>query len=147
MIGRGLSELHRPVTGFEDHLLARVTRVFHGLREGLVLERRNWSVVSSPDLFAPDPAPMRAAISSIDPARAAEVLHVRVERQTLRRLPATGAALFTIRVWLDPLSTVAVDPERLARFAKAWRSAAPEFRAYKHLELYDDLVARVIDGH
>ena len=146
VIGRSLSDLHRPVTGFEERLLARVTRVFHGLREGLVLERRNWSVVSSPELFAPDPAPMRAAIPGIDPARAAEVLHVRVERQTLRRLPATGAALFTIRVWLDPLSALAADPERLARFAKAWRTAAPEFRAYKHLELYDDLVARVIDG-
>ena len=146
VIGRSLSDLHRPVTGFEDRLLARVTRVFHGLRDGLVLERRNWSVVSSPELFAPDPSPMRAAIPSIDPARAAEVLHVRVERQTLRRLPATGAALFTIRVWLDPLAAIAADPHRLSRFAEAWRTAAPAFRAYKHLELYDALVARVIDG-
>lgn len=146
VIGRSLSELHRPVTGFEERLLARVTRVFHGLRDGLVLERRNWSLVSSPDLFAPDPAPMRAAIPDIDPTRAAEVLQVRVERQTLRRLPTTGAALFTIRVWLDPLTRIATDPDRLARFAQAWRTAAPEFRAYKHLELYDDLVARVIDG-
>ena len=146
VIGRSLADLHRPVTGFEDRLLARVTRVFHGLREGLVLERRNWSVVSSPELFAPDPAPMRAAIPDIDPARAAEILHVRVERQTLRRLPASGAALFTIRVWLDPLARIAADPQRLARFAVAWRTAAPEFRAYKHLQLYDDLVARVIDG-
>lgn len=144
VIGRSLSELHRPVTGFEARLLGRVTRVFDGLRDGLVLERRNWSLVSSPDLFAPDPAPMRAAIPDIDPARAAEILHVRVERQTLRRLPRTGAVIFTIRVWLDPLSTLAAEPVRLARFAQAWRTAAPEFRAYKRLELYDGLVARIV---
>ena len=145
VIGRSLAELHRPVTGFEQRLLTRVTRIFDGLREGLLLERRNWSVVSSPDLFAPDPAPMRAAIPEIDPARAAEVLFVRCERQTLRRLPRTGGVLFTIRVWIDPLSAIAAEPSRMARFAQAWRTAHPDFRAYKKLHLYDDLVARVID--
>ena len=146
VIGRSLAELHRPVTGFQERLLARVTRIFDGLRDDLVLERRNWSVVSSPDLHMPDPGPMRAAIADIDPARAAEQLFVRCERQTLRRLPRTGGVVFTIRVWIDPLSAIAADPGRLARFAHAWRTAHPDFRAYKHLELYDDLVARLIDG-
>jgi hypothetical protein len=146
VIGKSLAELHVPVTGFNERLLARVRRIFDGLREGLLLERRNWSVVSSPELFIPDPRPMRAAIPAIDRARAAEALHVRVERQTLRRLPRTGAVVFTIRVWLDPLSTVAADPARLALFARAWRGADPAFRAYKRLDLYDDLVAAVIDG-
>ena len=146
VIGRSLSELHRPVTGFEDRLLARVTRVFDNLRDDLVLERRNWSVVSDANLFAPDPGPMRAAIRAIDPTTAAEVVQVRVERQTLRRLPVCGGVVFTIRVWIAPLSAIAAEPVRLARFAQAWRSAHPDFRAYKKLELYDDLIARVIDG-
>lgn len=146
VIGRSLAELHGPVTGFQDRLLARVTRIFDGLREALVLERRNWSVVSAPDLFMPDPGPMRAVIPDLDPARAAEQLFVRCERQTLRRLPATGGVVFTIRVWIDPLSAIAAEPGRLARFAQAWRTAHPDFRAYKKLHLYDDLVARVIDG-
>jgi dimethylamine monooxygenase subunit A len=144
VVGRSLAELHVPVTGFHDRLLTRVTRIFEGLRPDLVLERRNWSVVSSPELHMPDPAPMRAAILAIDPDRAAELLFTRVERQTLRRLPRTGGAVFTIRVWLSPLSEVARDPERLARFASAWRAAHPDFRAYKKLGLYDALVERVI---
>lgn len=146
VIGRSLAELHGPVTGFQERLLARVTRIFDGLRDGLVLERRNWSVVSSPDLFIPDPAPMRAAIPAIAADQAAETLRVRVERQTLRRLPWTGGVLFTIRVWIDPLSAIAADPARLALFARAWRTAAPEFRAYKRLDLYDGLMTRIIDG-
>ncbi len=146
VIGRSLSELHRPVTGFEDRFLARVTRVFDNLRDDVVLERRNWSVVSDPELFAPDPGPMRAAIGAMDPAMAADAIHVRVERQTLRRLPVCGGVVFTIRVWIAPLSAIAEEPGRLARFAQAWRTAHPDFRAYKKLELYDDLIARVIDG-
>ena len=145
VIGRSLSELHLPVTAFEDRLLARATRVFDNLRDDLVLERRNWSVVSDPELFAPNPGPMRAAIGTIDPTKAADALHVRVERQTLRRLPVCGGVVFTIRVWIAPLSEIAADRGRLTRFARAWRSAHPDFRAYKKLELYDDLVARVID--
>jgi dimethylamine monooxygenase subunit A len=35
---------------------------------------------------------------------------------------------------------VADDPERLAAFARAWRAATPQFRAYKRLDLYDPLV-------
>jgi hypothetical protein len=144
VIGKSLRDLHDPVTGFNDALLPRVTRIFEGLRDELVLERRNWSVVSSPELFMPDPAPMRAAIPHIDPARAAEALQVRVERQTLRRLPQTRGVVFTIRVWIDPLSAIAADPQRLALFARAWETATPAFRAYKKLHLYDDLVARVV---
>ena len=146
VIGRSLSELHRPVTGFEDRLLARVARVFDNLRDDMALERRNWSVVSDANLFAPDPGPMRAAIGTIDTAKAADALHVRVERQTLRRLPVCGGVVFTIRVWIAPLSEIAAEPGRLGRFAQAWRTAHPDFRAYKKLDLYDDLVARVIDG-
>lgn len=146
VIGRSLAELHGPVTGFEETLLSRVTRIFDNLGPDTVVERRNWSVVSSPDLFLPDPGPMRAAIPAIEPARAAEVLHARVERQTLRRAPRTGAILFTIRVWTDPIARIAADPARLARFAHAWRNAAPEFRAYKRLDLYDALMAPIIDG-
>jgi hypothetical protein len=70
---------------------------------------------------------------------------VRVERQTLRRLPRTGAALFTIRVWIDPLESLAADPPRLAAFADAWRSASPAFRAYKRLYLYDELVEALLE--
>ncbi len=69
-----------------------------------------------------------------------QILHLRVERQTLRRLPDTGGALFTIRIWRAPLETLDDDPARLAAFAKAWRRATAEFRKYKGFASYDTLV-------
>jgi len=139
-IGKSLGELHGPVTGFADRFLIRVQRVFEGLRPDLVLERRNWTVLNSDRLHTPSSAPIRARIPGIDPRDAGRILHLRVERQTLRRLPATGGALFTIRVWLAPLADLAGEPERLAAFARAWRAATPDLRAYKRFDLYDDLV-------
>jgi hypothetical protein len=140
VIGKSLAELHGPVTGFAERLLVRVQRIFEGLRPDLVLERHNWTVLNSPELHTPSSAPIRARIGEIDPADAGSALSLRVERQTLRRLPQTGGALFTIRVWLAPLESLRDDPARLAAFAHAWRTAHPDLRAYKRFDLYDRLV-------
>lgn len=146
-VGKSLAELHGPVNGFSERFLTRVTRIFEGLRPDLVLQRRNWTLLNSAELHTPHPAPIRARIPAIDPAAAGAELQLRVERQTLRRLPKTGGALFTIRVWLAPLSAVAESPDRLAAFAQAWRAAPADFRAYKRLDLYDDLVAAFLASH
>ena len=140
VIGRSLAELHGPVAGFNDRFLVRVQRIFEGLRPDLVLERRNWTILNSEELHTPSAAPIRARIGEIDPSQAGQRLQLRVERQTLRRLPRTGGALFTIRVWLAPLASLAADPPKLAAFAQAWRAATPQLRAYKRFDLYDELV-------
>ncbi|MDB5427922.1 MAG: hypothetical protein JWR43_1897 [Phenylobacterium sp.] len=140
VIGRSLAELHGPVTGFAERFLVRVQRIFDGLRPDLVLERRNWTLLNSDALHTPSSAPIRARIGEVDPVQAGGALNLRVERQTLRRLPRTGGALFTIRVWLAPLDSLRNDPHRLAAFARAWRAATPELRAYKRFDLYDHLV-------
>jgi hypothetical protein len=147
VIGASLAELHGPVTGFAERFGVRVQRIFEGLRPGLVLERRNWTLLNSPELHTPSSAPIRARIGGIDRGRAGAILHLRVERQTLRRLPRTGGTLFTIRVWLAPLSDLAQKPARLAAFARAWRGATPELRAYKRFDLYDDLVEGFLRDH
>lgn len=137
-VGKSLSGLHGPVPGFGERFLSRVGRIFDGLRPDLILQRRNWTVLNTGELHTPNPAPVRARIPHLtDPA---DELFIRVERQTLRRLPETGGALFTIRVWRHALGDLLDEPERLAAFAKAWRGASDDLRKYKMLHLYDALV-------
>ena len=140
VIGKPLAALHAPVPGFGDRFLSRVSRIFDALRPDQVLERRNWTIMAGDDLFAPDGAAIRARAADIALEAADAALFVRVERQTLRRLPRTGGVVFTIRVWRHPLAALDAEPERRAAFARAWRSATPEFRAYKRLAAYDALV-------
>jgi dimethylamine monooxygenase subunit A len=140
VIGKPLAALHAPVPGFGDRFLARVARIFDALPPETLLERRNWTVMACDDLFAPDGAAVRARIGAIAPEAAGDALYVRVERQTIRRLPRTGGVLFTIRIWRHALAALDADPQRRAAFAHAWRSAGADFRAYKRLAAYDALV-------
>jgi hypothetical protein len=139
-IGKPLSALHAPVPGFEGRFLPRVERIFDALAADTIVERRNWTLMAGDDLYAPDGEAVRARIPAIALEDAGEALFVRVERQTLRRLPTTGGIVFTIRIWRHPLAALDAEPARRAAFADAWRTASPDFRAYKRLAAYDALV-------
>lgn len=58
------------------------------------------------------------ASTPIDPSR----VRMRVERQTLRRLPRTGAVVFGIRTYVTPLEALAAEPGVPGRLASAIRS-------------------------
>jgi hypothetical protein len=140
VIGKPLASLHAPVPGFADRFLSRVARIFDALQPGAILERRNWTVMAGDDLFAPDGDAIRARAAHIPPAEAAAQVFIRVERQTIRKLPETGGVIFTIRIWRHALAALDAEPERLAAFARAWRAAPAEFRGYKRLAVYESLV-------
>lgn len=54
---------------------------------------------------------MREVLSELcrDPAGAGEFLWIRVERQTLRRLPDSNAVAFSLHTYSDPLSSIQSD--------------------------------------
>jgi dimethylamine monooxygenase subunit A len=95
-----------------------IERMFDKLQGQTVL-RWNWSLQNNPDLYHPLSGldrderavarPLRFA--GDDPAASA---FIRVERQTLRKLPHSGDVLFTIRIFLDPMRRLATHPDRAA---------------------------------
>ncbi len=56
---------------------------------------------------------------------------MRVERQSLRRLPLTGGVVFTIRVHVDSLESVAADRERAAGLHASVAGLSEEEARYK----------------
>ena len=94
-VGRSLDRIHDPVPDYENVLADRVNRLFKGLHPEKPVLRYNWSVQDSAELLHRDDS--NHAIRS--PAEAEE-RYWRVERQTLRKLPLTGAVVFTIRIYI-----------------------------------------------
>ncbi|MCD2174083.1 heme-dependent oxidative N-demethylase family protein [Rhizobium sp. C4] len=127
--GKTIGEIHGPVPDFEpgsrnDGL---INRMFDRIEPGRVVERFNWSIYPEADLDWPPEKGARLARKSFDPASN----FIRVERQTLRKLPETGAMLFTIRIYQDPIATVTARPELAAQLAARLEAMSDAQLAYK----------------
>ncbi|MFN3717573.1 MAG: heme-dependent oxidative N-demethylase family protein [Rhizobium rhizophilum] len=138
---RPMEEVHEHVPGFEGGTrnAAMINRIFDNLAPGLPAERFNWSINWQEKLFHPETGRNDAA----DP----DVAVVRVERQTLTKLPQTGAIVFTIRIYLDPVILFKKHPDgrrlALALAEQLEGLSAPQLR-YKGLDLQRDrLVSRL----
>jgi Haem-dependent oxidative N-demethylase, alpha subunit-like len=128
-LGSPLAVVHGPVPHYADELAARVDRFLDRLAPGRGSWRRNWLVHTDDRLFAPVPPP--PPDPPLGAADAGRRLWLRSERQTLRRLPASGAVVFTIRTQQAPLEVVAARPELRARMAAAvaaWSDALVAYR-------------------
>ena len=124
-IGATLREIHGPVPGYEATLGDPVDAFFDRVAEDRLYGRLNWTLLDTPELFAPDAA--RTA-----PSGDLAGWYFRVERQTFRRLPESGAVVFTIRTYVAPASELAArDPSFVATLTDQMASAPPATQAYK----------------
>ena len=130
-IGKPLAGVHSLLPQGGAELSSRINRIFEGLQPGLVLERFNWTVQLGGERFIPSSEPMKRALAELNENDAARDLFLRVERQTIRKLPETGAVLFTIRICVDPLPPILADRQVKELFAQAWQSTVEDVAAYK----------------
>ena len=139
-IGEPLTGLHGPVPNANPGLVNRIARMFDGLRPGHVLERFNWTVQAGSSRFTPSSEPLKAMARTAPEDAALELLHLRVERQTISKLPETGAVVFTIRVCIDPLHAALPDAAHRRAFEAAWDGIDPALADYKGWPDHDRLV-------
>lgn len=60
-----------------------------------------------------------------------EDIHIRHERQTLRRLPRTGAVIFLVRTYLTPVTTLREEKDNLYSLRsaiEAWPDAMARYK-------------------
>jgi dimethylamine monooxygenase subunit A len=108
-LGLPLAAVHAPIHGYAEQLSAGVDHFFRTLAPGPIWGRANWFVVASDALaYLPDDDPADR-FAHVTPGNAGETLFVRCERQTIRRLPHSGAALFTVGIAVEPLGALPTD--------------------------------------
>ena len=142
--GRPLHEIHTPVPAFGPgtRMAELIHRMFDNL-QGQGVQRFNWSIQANADLYHPLSNVARIDRATNRPSKfpdleAAARAFIRVERQTLRKLPISGDILFTIRIHLDPLSVLHAHPDR----ATLARSFAAQIGALDEAQLdYKGLTA------
>lgn len=116
-LGLPLRALHAPIAGYEEQLATGVDRFMDILRTGLIFGRCNWFIAPTGNRRWIAQGPSYEQFAHVTAQNAGKTLWVRSERQTLRRLPQTGAILFTIGVYVAPLASLT--GENLAALAHA----------------------------
>lgn len=104
--GRPMHDIHEPVPGFGPgrRNAGLIDRMFDNLRVEQPVLRWNWSLYGDAKLYHPasdNKMKNRFGEGSIE----GRVI-MRLERQTLRKLPISGDILFTIRIYNDPIEVL-----------------------------------------
>lgn len=129
-MGQPMLAVHGPVSRYAEHIGAAVDTTLSRLSVERPLWRSNWTLEDHPALFQPE-APAAPLVD--DPS----MLWIRMERETLRRLPVTGGVLFTIRGFQQPLPQyVAGRPERAATLAALVERLPDDLARYKSVLAY-----------
>lgn len=122
-LGKPMRAVHDPIPGMHRQLTPRIDRFFSHITPERPVSRFNWALQADPGLF--HPAAPETAVGR-DSA-----LYYRVERQTLRRLPRSGAIAFTIRVFLHPLAALGAVPGAIHALVSAVDATPPALAMYK----------------
>ncbi|KAG6037111.1 hypothetical protein E4U41_005323 [Claviceps citrina] len=132
--GNLLKDIHAPVPSY-DMIGASMERFFCKLQVGRSVKRLNWTIQTHDQLYSPGShTPYETAEvdpdESVDPDRT----FLRVELQTLTRLPKTQAVLFSFKTYLYSVRRIRADgsgPE-LADAIEGLKSGnAPGMQRYK----------------
>ena len=109
--GLSLDAIHEPVPGYAGKMARRMNLIFDRLPEDQIVWRTNWSIYGNDTLPS-----FRAGneFSRDGEAFDFDSTFLRVERQTLRRLSGSKDILFTIMIYIDPMTRLKAHPDRKA---------------------------------
>ena len=126
---KNLMNVHEGVPNYKEKIGNRVNQIFNKLPTDKILERLNWSLFDSPNLFQPVRSKTHVKIKK----KVVKDLYLRVERQTIRKLPVHGSIVFTIRVHVDPLLSISKNQDLLNGLDLAIKNLPQEMKDYKSI--------------
>ena len=130
---KSLMDLHDGVPGYREDIGKRVDEIFNKLPTKRILERYNWSIYDDPKLFQPVHSKPFVEFKETEPNK----LFLRVERQTIRKLPKYGTVLFTIRVHVDPIESILNDKHSLKSLKMAIENLPGPMKEYKSINQFE----------
>lgn len=128
------------------------------------IQRGSWGLEIGQPLFLPSDHPHFGLRASQDPSLRAEDIHLRVDWQTLRRLPLSGAIVFNFKALFTPLTEFKDEPyipslvlkllnegkENLMKYKGTWHVehvAKPALEGYERFQIETNMVEKDWEVH
>ncbi|KAK2801547.1 hypothetical protein FQN51_005254 [Onygenales sp. PD_10] len=150
--GMPLSEIHTSgdVPQFKTKLEKGMINFFRRIKPADPVLRNNYFIQVDDELpwshSIGDEDSDSVSWSTAQKNKAIEHHYFRSERQSLRRLPRSGAVVFTIRTYFEPITEIVKEPGVPGRLASAIRSWGDDVARYKGRERYGEVLLEFLDG-
>lgn len=138
-LGQPVKFIHAPVPGYDKHLRRSLDLTFSKLlKVEQPMWRNNWGIAPTGELDAPLYGSTGAldsrTIVTVPTVDEIKAMFIKVEYQTIRRLPHSGYLLFTVKTMADSMSALEDVPLAAQCLAASIRGMSPDMRKYKGIE-------------
>jgi dimethylamine monooxygenase subunit A len=137
-MGKSFLGMHREVPLFAHYLGRSSSLLLERLKPERPVWRVNWSLKATPRLNLTPRILSEEQQEHLMREDIGARCFLRLERQTLSRLPRTGCILFTIHTYQAPLDTVIESAEVARRIAGVVRTMPEEMQRYKGIAPFLD---------
>ncbi|TFK67917.1 hypothetical protein BDN72DRAFT_842513 [Pluteus cervinus] len=144
-MGKPLHEIHAPVPDFKEKLQFSMDRYFSKMQCNAPIQRGSWSLEHGQPLFLQEGDPDWKIREYQAPGLRIEDMHLRVDWQTLRRIPKSRAIVFNFKAFFTPLTDFRTEPYIPHLLSKILREAKPTFRVYKNTRHTEHVILPALD--
>ncbi|KAK1995109.1 hypothetical protein LX36DRAFT_751325 [Colletotrichum falcatum] len=158
-MGMGLPGIHEHVPDYKDKMQFSMDRFFTKMPTDKPIQRGSWGLEVGQPLFLPAEDPEFARRASQNPDLKPEDVYLRVDWQTLRRLPLSGAVVFNFKALFTPLNEFKTEPyvpsivlkvlnegkESILRYKGVWHVehvAKPALKEFERYQVENGLIER-----
>ncbi len=144
-IGMKLHEIHDPVPDYRSKMQFSMDRFFAKLPTDKPIQRGSWGFEIDRPLYLPPGDPQEHLWEARDPKHTIERCHLRVDWQTLRRLPLTGAIVFNFKGLFTPVTDFRSEPYIPSLILKVLKGGNRDIITYKNTRHTEHLVIPALE--
>lgn len=136
-IGLQLHEIHHPVPDYKEKMQFSMNRYFSKKPTDKAIQRGSWGLEVDKPLFMPPDDPHEKLRDAQDPQHGIDRMHLRVDWQTLRRLPLSGAVVFNFKGLFTPVTELRNEPyipSLMLKVLKEGKKSIMEYKGTWHTE-------------
>ncbi|KAH0353528.1 hypothetical protein KCU83_g3050, partial [Aureobasidium melanogenum] len=130
-IGKDLKDIHAPIPDYKEKMEFSMDRFFAKLPTDKPIQRGSWGLEIDEPLFMPPNDPHASLRDVQDPTHDLSRCNVRVDWQTLRRLPLSGGIVFNFKCLFTPVSALATEPYIPGLLVKVLKDGKKQLMEYK----------------
>ncbi|KAF9874923.1 hypothetical protein CkaCkLH20_07617 [Colletotrichum karsti] len=158
-VGQGLPGIHKEVPDYKEKMEFSMDRFFTKMPTNKPIQRGSWGLEMGRPLYIPAEDPEFAHRLAQNPSLKTDDVHLRVDWQTLRRLPLSGAIVFNFKALFTPLTEFKNEPyipslvlkvlnegkESILKYKGTWHVehvAKPALKEYERFQIENGMIEK-----